>query len=115
MHSDPRVFTSVQADILANYIDLDVDLLTIDTTSWIGGVGRGFIPFAALGADSAKYYCDLFHSYLSDAAARDFLRSVRAGGSLTDGSNAGLAACYSSTSLSNLFSSIGSRLCYKKI
>ncbi len=115
VHPDPRVFTSVDADVLTNYIDLNIDVLTADTTSWIGGVGRGFIPLAALGADSAKYYCDLFYSYLSDAANRNYLRSVLAGGFLSSGSNAGLAArdSYYSLALANSIS--GSRLCYKKL
>lgn len=113
VHPDPRVFTSVDADVLTNYIDLNVDLLTVDTTAWIGGVGRGFIPLAALGADSATYYCDLFYSNLSDAAARNYLRSVRAGGYLYYGSTAGLAARRSSVSLASSYSDVGSRLCYK--
>ena len=113
VHPDPRVFTSVDADILTNYIDLNVDLLSADTTSWIGGVGRGFIPLAALGADSAKYYCDLFYSYLSDAAARNHLRSVLAGGRLYNGSVAGLAARSSVYSLAHAYSYSGCRLMYK--
>lgn len=113
VHPDPRVFTSVDANALTNYIDLNVDLLTVDTTGWIGGVGRGFIPLAALGADSAKYYCDLFYSYLSDATARNYLRSVLAGGLLRFGSNAGLAARYSYYSLATASSDFGSRLMYK--
>ncbi len=115
VHPDPRVFTSVDADVLTNYIDLNVDLLSVNTTSWIGGVGRGFIPLAALGADSAKYYCDLFYSYLSDTANQNYLRSVLAGGILHTGSAAGLAARYSSHSLAIAAAYLGSRLCYKKI
>ncbi len=115
VHPDPRVFTSVDADILTNYIDLNIDVLTADTTNWIGGVGRGFIPLAALEANSAKYYCDVFYSYLSDAAANNFLRSVLAGGYLASGSNAGLAARRSTNSLADSHSYYGSRLCYKKI
>lgn len=113
VHPDPRVFTSVDADVLTNYIDLNVDLLTVDATSWIGGVGRGFISLAALGADSAKYYCDLFYSYLSDAAALNYLRSVQAGGSLGGWARAGLAAHYSYYSLATASSPFGSRLMYK--
>ena len=113
VHPDPRVFTSVDADVLTNYIDLNVDLLSVATTSYIGGVGRGFIPLAALGADSAKYYCDLFHGYLSDAANRNYLRSVQAGGTLSVGSIAGLAARYSIYSLAFAGSSYGSRLMFK--
>jgi hypothetical protein len=115
VHPDPRVFTSVDADILTNYIDLNIDVLTEILTTWIGGVGRGFIPLAALTADSAKYYCDLFYSYLSDAANRNYLRSVLAGGLLAHGSSAGLAARSSNVSLSISAAIIGSRLCYKKI
>jgi hypothetical protein len=115
VHPDPRVFTSVDTDVPTNYIDLNVDLLSVDTTSWIGGVGRGFIPLAALGANSEKYYCDVFYSYLSDAAARNYLRSVLAGGHLYHVTSAGLAARYSIDSLARSYSSIGSRLCYKKI
>jgi hypothetical protein len=113
VHPDPRVFTSVDADVLTDYIDLDVDLLSVDTTAWIGGVGRGFIPLASLTADSAKYYCDLFYSYLSDAANRDYLRSVLAGGNLRTGSFAGLAARIASRSLAYSYSHLGSRLMYK--
>jgi hypothetical protein len=113
VHPDPRVFTSVDADVLTNYIDLNVDLLSVATTSYIGGVGRGFIPLAALGADSAKYYCDLFYSYLSDAANRNYLRSVRAGGRLNHGSYAGLAARDSRYSLAISSSDVGSRLMFK--
>jgi hypothetical protein len=113
VHPDPRVFTSVDADVLTNYIDLNVDLLSVATTSYIGGVGRGFIPLAALGADSAKYYCDLFYSYLSDAANRNYLRSVLAGGRLNHGSLAGLAVRYSNDPLASANPSYGSRLCFK--
>jgi hypothetical protein len=115
VHPDPRVFTSVDADVLTDYIDLDVDLLSVDTTAWIGGVGRGFIPLASLTADSAKYYCDLFYSYLSDVVANDVLRSVLAGGSLFTGSLAGLATRTSYGSLASAASHFGSRLCYKKL
>jgi len=114
VHPDPRVFTSVDADVLTNYIDLDVDLIAVTTTAWIGAVGRGFVPLAALTADSAKYFCDLFYSYLADTA-RDYLRSVRAGGDMNRVSYAGLAARSSSSSLSTTYASYASRLCYKKL
>ena len=113
VHPDPRKFTSVDADVLTNYIDLNIDVLTAVTTSWIGGVGRGFIPLAALGADSEKYYCDFFYSYLSDAANRNYLRSVLAGGSMYDGTDAGLAARLSVNSLAISSASRGSLLMYK--
>jgi hypothetical protein len=114
VHPDPRVFTSVDADVLTNYIDLDVDLIAVTTTAWIGAVGRGFVPLAALTADSAKYFCDLFYSYLADTA-RDYLRSVRAGGALSHESIAGLAARISYFSLSLSSTTSASRLCYKKL
>lgn len=114
VHSDPRVFTSVDADILTNYIDLEVDLVSVATTAWIGAVGRGFVPLSSTGADAAKYYCDLFYSYLADSA-HNYLRSVHAGGYLSFGSLAGLATRHSYHSLALPNSNRGSRLCYKKI
>lgn len=111
VHSDPRVFTSVDADILTNYIDLEVDLVSVATTAWIGAVGRGFVPLSS-GADAAKYYCDPFYSYLADSA-RNYLRSVRAGGALSNGSSAGLAARHSPSSLATSSTYFGSRLCFK--
>lgn len=111
VHPDPRVFTSVDADVL-NYIDLDVDLVSVATTAWIGAVGRGFVPLSYTGADATRYYCDLFYSYLADSS-RNYLRSVRAGGSLYLGSDAGLAARSSINSLAYAYSYIGSRLCFK--
>lgn len=112
VHPDPRVFTSVDADVLTNYIDLDVDLVSVTTTAWIGAVGRGFVPLSSVGADAAKYYCDMFYSFLADSA-RNYLRSVRAGGLLSLSSTAGLAARYSYYSLANSSALHGSRLCYK--
>lgn len=112
VHPDPRVFTSVDADVLTNYIDLEVDLVSGISTAWIGAVGRGFVPLSSTGADAAKYYCDLFYSYLADSS-RNYLRSVRSGGDLAVGSDAGLAARNSVYSLAVALSFYGSRLCYK--
>lgn len=112
VHPDPRVFTSVDADIPTNYIDLNVDIVSIVTIAWIGAVGRGFIPLSSTGADSTRYYCDMFYSFLADSS-RNYLRSVLAGGRLDYGSIAGLAARSSLYSLADAHSSFGSRLCYK--
>ena len=112
VHPDPRKFTSVDADVLTNYIDLDVDLVSVAETAWIGAVGRGFVPLSSAGADAATYYCDRFYSYLANSTY-NYLRSVLAGGGLNDGSSAGLAARYSISSLASAGASVGSRLCFK--
>lgn len=88
---DPRLFSSVQYDILGTYEDLNVDLLSVNTESYIGAVGDGFVPMAALTADSEKFWCDYILSHLSDAN-RNYLRSVLAGGGMGGGATAGLAA-----------------------
>jgi hypothetical protein len=110
---DPRLFSSDQATILSTYEDLNVDLLSVNTESYIGAVGDGFVPLAALTADSEKFWCDNFWSYLTDAADRNFLRSVRAGGLLNHGARAGLAARSTDSDLAYANSSVGARLMYK--
>ena len=112
VHPDPRKFTSVDADVLTNYIDLNVDLVSVATTAWVGAVGRGFVPLSSAGADATKYYCDQFYSYLANREL-NYLRSVRAGGSLTIGSLAGLAARISYYSLAHTDALYGSRLMFK--
>ncbi|MFP4365513.1 MAG: hypothetical protein ACLFQA_00330 [Bacteroidales bacterium] len=110
---DPRIFSSDQTSILANYDDMDIDLLSVDTTSYIRNVGKAFLPVEG-GASSSTFYADLFYSYLTDAANRNYLRSVLAGGYLTLGVSAGVAARYSFFALSVSNSAFGSRLCYSK-
>lgn len=110
---DPRLFSSDQATILSTYEDLNVDLLSVNTESYIGAVGDGFVPLAAFTADSEKFWCDNFWSYLTDAANRNYLRSVRAGGSLPFGASAGLAARVAANALAYEFADCGARLMYK--
>ncbi len=115
---DPRVWAAVNgaitdAHVLANYEDMDIDLLSVDETSYIRNVGKAFLPVEG-GASSSTFYADLFYSYLTDAANRNYLRSVRAGGVLSVGAVAGVAARVSSASLSGSHASYGSRLCYSK-
>ena len=112
---DPRLFSSDQATILSTYEDLNVDLLSVNTESYIGAVGDGFVPLAALTADSEKFWCDNFWSYLTDTANRNYLRSVHAGGNLNNGAKAGLAARNANNDLANANANNGARLSYDVI
>lgn len=111
---DPRLFSMAEANVLANYTDMDIDLLSVNTTSYVKAVGKGLLPVEG-GANAATYYCDLMWSYLTDAANRNYLRSVLAGGRLLNGAIAGLACRYSHVALSLANATVGSRLCAEKI
>ena len=111
---DYRLFSSTAATVLADYENLNIDLLSVTTTSYIKALGKHLLPVAG-GASSSTYYCALMWSYLTDAANLDYLRSVRAGGRLHHGAIAGLAARVSSHSLTDSNASVGSRLCYESL
>ena len=107
---DPRLFSADEATVLANYTDMDIDLVSVNETSWVKAVGKALLPVEGDGSNS-EYYCDRMYSYLTDTANRDYLRSIRAGGALSLGTSAGVACRNSQNSL--LFSGAwgGSRLC----
>ena len=111
---DPRLFSVTPANVLANYTDMDIDLLSVDTTSFVKATGRALLPVEG-GASSATYYCARMFSYLTDAADRNYLRSVLAGGALIYGNNAGIACRYSLHVLTLAHPYRGSRLCAEKI
>lgn len=110
---DPRLWSSTDADIVANYEKLDVTPYAISDDSYIKKVGRGFVPTDG-GASNSKYWTDNYWSYLTDGS-RAYLRSVRSGGSLFDGGRVGVGSRISNLGLGYSSSNAGSRLCYSKI
>jgi|GEM_PF-2455682 len=107
---EPAKYSSLDADILADYEAQGLDIVG-GTTTYIKTVYAGFIPKTG-GANSSTYFGDLFWSYLDDIG-RDYFRLVRAGGSLTDGGRAGVACRHSAYDLGLAYSHYGSRLCAK--
>jgi len=110
LSKNPADYSSVEADILADYEDLGLDLWA-GTTSYIETVHQGFIP-KNIGGGSSTYFGDRFYSYLDDSG-KDYLRLVRAGGSLIYGVIAGVGSRTSNLGLSYASLAFGSRLCAK--
>ena len=111
---DPRLFSRDEATVLANYTDMDIDLLSVNTFTYVKAVGKALLPVEGDGG-SSDYYCDWMWSYLTDAADRDSLRSVRAGGTLENAARAGVACRASHFAFSYAHNSFGSRLCAETI
>ncbi len=107
--NNPALFSSVDADILANYEVLGGELPAASNEAYVQSLQAGFLP-KAHGGGSTTYVTDYFWSYLDDET-RDYFRSVRSGGNLYFGGQAGVAARISLDSLGNAASTIGSRLC----
>ncbi len=107
--ADPAKFSSDEATIRANYEDLGIDLPSDVNANYIKNLQQGFLP-KEFGGGSTTYVTDYFWSYLDDET-RDYFRSVRLGGCLFDGGQAGVAARYSGVSLGHASSAYGSRLC----
>lgn len=108
---NPLLFSSVDANILTKYINMNVDLPAAGNESWQQSLGSLMLP-KTFGGDSATYVTDYFWSYLDDAS-RDHLRVVVAGGPLSDGVLYGVAARYSVEGLNLAASSFVSRLCFE--
>ena len=107
--ADPTKFSSVDAEILANYDNLNVNLPAATNENYIQSLQSFFLP-KVHGGGSSTYVTDYFWSYLDDET-RNYLRLVRAGGALAYGGKAGLAARLSDGGLSLAISDSGSRLC----
>ena len=110
LSKNPADYSSVEANILADYENLNINLSGL--SGYIGTVHSGFIPKTIVG-DSSSYFGDYFSSYLDDEE-RDYLRLVLAGGGLSVGVHAGVACRTSADPLGSSYSSRGSRLCAKK-
>jgi hypothetical protein len=108
---NPLLFSSVDADILTKYINMNVDLPVNTPESYIKSLGSLMLP-KVFGGDSATYMTDYFWSYLDDVT-RDYLRGVIAGGVLRYGAIDGVAARYSLSGLGNASSDVVSRLCFE--
>ena len=107
--NDPTKFSSVEADILADYTDMEIDLPAIIDTGYIKTLQKGLLP-QEFGGNSSTYVTDYFYSYLDDET-RDYFRVLRAGAPLSNGSTAGVSVLDTSGSPDIVFSSSGSRLC----
>lgn len=107
--NDPTLFSSADAEILANYQQLGYDLPAASNEAYIESLQAGFLP-KKHGGSSSTYVTDYFWSYLNDTA-RDYFRSGLAGGTLGSGGQAGVAAHLSNLSLGYAYSYLGSRLC----
>lgn len=110
LSKNPAQYSSVEAEILANYENQNLNLT--GSSGYISTVHHGFIP-KGVGGASSSYFGDYFYSYLDDET-RDYLRLVRAGGRLTNGVFAGVGCRTSYNDLSHAHSDSGSRLCAKK-
>lgn len=108
---DPRLASSVDAEILARYVNLNVNLPATPIGGYIKSFGRLFLP-KAFGGNSATYVTDYFYSYLDDET-RNYLRVVVSGGDLASGGNDGVAARSSTSGLGSATSYFVSRLCYE--
>jgi len=106
---DPAKFSSVEATILSGYDDMGILLPGASNETYIQNLQAGLLPYTQ-GGNASTYITDYYWSYLNDAG-RNYLRSVRAGGNLTNGDQAGVAARYSNNDLSTAAAFLGSRLC----
>ena len=96
---DPAKFSSVEATILANYDDMGILLPATSNETYIQNLQAGLLPYTQ-GGNESTYITDYYWSYLNDAA-RNNLRSVLAGGTLTDGDRTGVAARMSFNALTH--------------
>ncbi len=110
LSKNPADYSSVEANILADYENLNINLSGL--SGYIGTVHSGFIPKTIAG-NSSSYFGDYLYSNLDDEG-RDYLRLVRAGGVLSNGVAAGVAYRASALPLGSSDSAYGSRLCAKK-
>ena len=108
---NPLLFSSVDAEILDNYINMNIDLPAAGSENWIKSLGSLGLP-KTLGGDSATYVTDYFWSYLDDNT-RDYLRVVLAGADLALGAFVGVAARASSSGLGVAYATFVSRLCFE--
>ena len=106
--NDPSKFSSVDANILANYTDLGIALPGASNEAFIQNLQKGFLPKTP-GGSGITYITDYFWSYLDDAT-KNYLRLGRVGGRLSNGSECGPLSLYVLNSLSFADSSIGARL-----
>lgn len=70
---------------------------------------KGEIIPDVLGGSSTTYFCDYHFTAIPSA---DTLRTVRFGGNAPSGARAGLAYAYTMSDQSDMYSDIGSRLCF---
>jgi hypothetical protein len=116
--ADPRIFSSVEADILTNYSDI-FDIVVADSNMIIQAMGAASIPIAGIPVTTpdgySLYYCDIFDNRLSDAAARDYLRSICNYGALYHKQQAGINWIYSAYPMSDYGASQGFRLMYETL
>lgn len=108
---NPTLFSSVEANILANYTNLGVALPAATNEAYMQELQTLFLPKTHGGA-STTYITDYFYSYLDDAS-RNYLRVVLVGSDLHYGGRAGVAARYAVFGLGHAYSTFGSRLCFE--
>ena len=110
--ADPTKFSSIEADILSNYTNLNISIPAASDYGYIKSMQGLLIP-KEMGGDSATYFSDYFYPYL-DNKSYNYLRLVRSGGSLSIGASAGVAARSSIYGLGHANALLGSRLCAEK-
>ncbi len=112
--ADIRDFSSVQAEILADYTKLSAVPYSSGNSSYPNkNMGDGMVP-TEHGGITSQYWCSESWLYLADTG-RNYLRVVLAGGSLRTGANAGVACRASSHSFSFSHAPYGARLAFSKI
>lgn len=107
--NDPSKFSSVDANILANYTDLGIVLPGASNETYIQNLQKGFLP-KTQGGSGSTYTTDYFWSYLDDAT-RNYLRLGLVGSRLNLGSACGPLALNVYAALGYAGSNVGARLC----
>ena len=110
--ANPLLFSSVEADIISKYTDMNIDLPASPDSGWQGSLGVALLPKSFAG-DSSTNVTDYLWSYL-DNETLNYMRVVFAGGRLDIGASGGVAARYAYYALALASAKIGSRLCYEK-
>jgi hypothetical protein len=112
--ADIRDFSSVQAEILADYTKLSVVPYYAGAASEnTKNMGDGFVPTED-GGTTSQYWCAHSWSYLNDSS-KNYLRVVLAGGSLSLGGRAGVACRSAASALGIVSTAVGARLAFSKI
>jgi hypothetical protein len=110
---NPTLFSSVDADVLSKYINMNVDIPAAVDMNYMQTLGGLFLP-KSFGGNSSTYVTDYFWSYL-DNAGQNYLRVVISGCSLNNGAQAGVAARNSYNAFGVAASNFVSRLCFEQI
>ena len=107
--ANPALFSSVDANILADYTDLGIELPGTSSESYLLNFQKGLLP-KTQGGSNSTYVSTYFWSYLNDAT-RNYLRVGLVSGRLADGSICGPASVFVNVGLGSAKSYVGSRLC----